>query len=83
MIVAEGIRPVHDDIVLAKLRSVQRIEFEAHFRRGVGKDHTKYSPVATASYRFLPGNNTTINITNNTLVFLFFIHSICVILGYS
>jgi DNA-directed RNA polymerase I and III subunit RPAC1 len=50
----EGIRPVHDDIVLAKLRPGQRIEFEAHCRRGVGKDHTKYSPVATASYRLLP-----------------------------
>lgn len=51
----EGIRPVHDDIVLAKMRPGQRIEFEAHCRRGVGKDHTKYSPVATASYRLLPG----------------------------
>lgn len=51
----EGIHPVHDDIVLAKLRPGQRIEFEAHCRRGVGKDHTKYSPVATASYRLLPG----------------------------
>jgi len=50
----EGIRPVHDDIVLAKLRPGQRIEFEAHCRRGIGKDHTKYSPVATASYRLLP-----------------------------
>jgi DNA-directed RNA polymerase alpha subunit len=55
----DGIRPVHDDIVLAKLRPGQRIEFEAHCRRGVGKDHTKYSPVATASYRLLPGESTT------------------------
>ncbi|RYH13284.1 hypothetical protein EON65_36025, partial [archaeon] len=50
----EGVRPVHDDIVLAKLAPGQRIEFEAHCRKGVGKDHTKFSPVATASYRLLP-----------------------------
>ena len=34
----------------------QRIEFEAHCRKGLGKDHTKFSPVATASYRLLPGS---------------------------
>jgi DNA-directed RNA polymerases I and III subunit RPAC1 len=45
---------VHDDIVLAKLRPGQRIEFEAHCRKGVGKDHTKFSPVSTVSYRLLP-----------------------------
>ena len=50
----DGVKPVHDDIVVAKLRPGQRIEFEAHCRKGVGKDHTKYSPVATASYRLLP-----------------------------
>lgn len=51
----EGVKPVHDDIVVAKLKPGQRIEFEAHCRKGVGKDHTKFSPVATASYRLLPG----------------------------
>lgn len=45
------IRPVHDDILIAKLRPGQTIELEAHCRRGIGKDHAKYSPVATASYR--------------------------------
>lgn len=50
----EGVRPVHNDIVIAKMRPGQRIEFEAHCRKGVGKDHTKFSPVATASYRLLP-----------------------------
>jgi len=49
-----GIRPVHEDILLAKLRPGQCIEFEAHARKGVGKDHAKYSPVATASYRLMP-----------------------------
>mmetsp|Transcript_28215 Transcript_28215/g.68650 ORF Transcript_28215/g.68650 Transcript_28215/m.68650 type:complete len:410 (+) Transcript_28215:1-1230(+) len=45
------IRPVHDDILIAKLRPGQEIELEAHARRGTGRDHAKFSPVATASYR--------------------------------
>lgn len=49
-----GIRPVHGDILLAKLRPGQVIELEAHGRRGIGKDHAKFSPVATASYRLMP-----------------------------
>jgi hypothetical protein len=28
---------VHDDIVIAKLKPGQRIEFEAHCRKGVGE----------------------------------------------
>jgi DNA-directed RNA polymerase I and III subunit RPAC1 len=50
----KGIRPVHEDILLAKLRPGQVIELEAHGRRGVGKDHAKFSPVATAAYRLMP-----------------------------
>ncbi len=50
----KGIRPVHEDILLAKLRPGQVVEFEAHARRGVGKDHAKFSPVATAAYRLMP-----------------------------
>jgi DNA-directed RNA polymerase I and III subunit RPAC1 len=49
-----GIRPVHEDILLAKLRPGQTIELEAHARLGDGKDHGKYSPVATACYRLMP-----------------------------
>lgn len=49
-----GLRPCHEDILLAKLRPGQSIEFEAHARVGVGKDHAKYSPVATACYRLMP-----------------------------
>jgi len=45
------IRTVHDDIILAKLRPGQVIELEVHGRRGYGRDHAKYSPLATASYR--------------------------------
>lgn len=50
----DGIKPVDGDIVLAKLRPGQHIEFEAHCCKGVGKDHAKFSPVATAAYRLLP-----------------------------
>lgn len=47
--------PVHKDILIAELRPGQRICLEAHAIKGIGKDHTKFSPVATASYRLLPG----------------------------
>jgi DNA-directed RNA polymerases I and III subunit RPAC1 len=46
-----GIRPVHEDILLAKLRPGQEIELEAYGHVGNGKDHAKFSPVATACYR--------------------------------
>ena len=46
--------PVHGDILLAKLQPGQRITLEAHAVKGIGKDHAKFSPVATASYRLLP-----------------------------
>ncbi len=50
----DPIRPVHDDIVLAKLRPGQSIEAELHIIKGVGRDHAKWSPAATAFYRQLP-----------------------------
>ena len=48
------IRPVHDKIMIAKLKPGQSIKLEAWCRKGIGKDHQKFSPVATASYRLLP-----------------------------
>lgn len=47
-------RPVNPDILLAKLRPAQEIRMELHAEKGIGKDHAKFSPVATASYRLLP-----------------------------
>ncbi|TFJ80752.1 hypothetical protein NSK_007929 [Nannochloropsis salina CCMP1776] len=44
----------HPDILIAKLKPGQRIKVEGWCRKGVGKDHAKYSPVGTASYRLLP-----------------------------
>ena len=49
-----AIAPVHPDILLAKLRPGQAIALEAHMHKGIGADHAKFSPVATASYRLLP-----------------------------
>lgn len=51
---ANGIRPVHEDILIAKLRPGQSIKLEAHCQKGIGKDHAKFSPVATVSYRLMP-----------------------------
>lgn len=48
------IRVVNPDIVVAKLRPGQEIDLEAHAILGIGQDHAKFSPVATASYRLLP-----------------------------
>ncbi|KAF8469557.1 DNA-directed RNA polymerase [Kalaharituber pfeilii] len=48
------IRPTNPDILLAKLRPGQEIDIEMHCVKGIGKDHAKFSPVATASYRLLP-----------------------------
>ncbi|XP_068088664.1 DNA-directed RNA polymerases I and III subunit RPAC1 [Hyperolius riggenbachi] len=47
-------RPVHSDILIAQLRPGQEIHVVMHCVKGVGKDHAKFSPVATASYRLLP-----------------------------
>lgn len=50
----DPIRPVHDDILIAKLRQEQCLDLELHCVKGVGKDHAKWSPVSCASYRLLP-----------------------------
>ncbi|EEQ32996.1 DNA-directed RNA polymerase core subunit rpc40 [Microsporum canis] len=48
------IQSANPDILLAKLRPGQKIDIEMHCIKGIGADHAKYSPVATASYRLLP-----------------------------
>jgi len=42
---ARPIRPVHDDIFIAKLRPGQEIEMELHCEKGIGRTHAKWSPV--------------------------------------
>ncbi|KAK7103479.1 DNA-directed RNA polymerases I and III subunit RPAC1-like [Littorina saxatilis] len=49
-----NIGPVRDNILLAKMRPGQELDLRLFCVKGVGKDHTKFSPVATASYRLLP-----------------------------
>lgn len=49
-----AIKPAYPDILIAKLRPGQGIQLEMHAIKGVGSDHAKFSPVATASYRLLP-----------------------------
>lgn len=48
------IKPIHADIEIARLRPGDSISGIFHARKGVGQDHAKWSPVATASYRLLP-----------------------------
>lgn len=45
---------VNPDILIAKLRPGQEISLTALAILGMGNDHAKFSPVATASYRLLP-----------------------------
>jgi DNA-directed RNA polymerase I and III subunit RPAC1 len=48
------IKPVDDDILIAKLSPGQELDLKMHCIKGLGKDHAKFSPVSTASYRLLP-----------------------------
>jgi DNA-directed RNA polymerase I and III subunit RPAC1 len=52
-----AIRPVNPDILVAKMRPGQHIHLRCHCIKGIGADHAKFSPVATASYRLLPSIN--------------------------
>jgi DNA-directed RNA polymerase I and III subunit RPAC1 len=48
------IKPLLDDILIAKLRPGQEIEMDLICEKGIGKTHAKWSPVCTAFYRLLP-----------------------------
>mmetsp|Transcript_12738 Transcript_12738/g.23129 ORF Transcript_12738/g.23129 Transcript_12738/m.23129 type:complete len:350 (-) Transcript_12738:13-1062(-) len=50
----DAVGVVHDDIIITKLRPGQVIEAELLCEKGIGKEHAKWSPVCTASYRLLP-----------------------------
>ncbi|KAJ4288164.1 DNA-directed RNA polymerase core subunit rpc40 [Kalmusia sp. IMI 367209] len=50
----DGIRSSHPDILIAKMRPGQHIELLMHAYKGIGQDHAKFSPVATATYRLMP-----------------------------
>ncbi|KAK9459152.1 DNA-directed RNA polymerase [Lipomyces oligophaga] len=59
----DGVHPTNPDILIAKLRPGQSIDLTMHCILGIGQDHAKFSPVATASYRLLP----TIDITGDPI----------------
>jgi DNA-directed RNA polymerases I and III subunit RPAC1 len=48
------VEPVNPDILIAKLRPGHIIDMDMHAVKGIGMDHAKFSPVATATYRLLP-----------------------------
>jgi DNA-directed RNA polymerase I and III subunit RPAC1 len=48
------IRPVHQKILIAKLSGNQEIDLRLHAVKGIGRDHAKFSPVATATYKLMP-----------------------------
>ncbi|KAI1006550.1 DNA-directed RNA polymerases I and III subunit [Podosphaera aphanis] len=50
----DAIKPSYPDILVAKLRPGQCIDVEMHAIKGLGSDHAKFCPVATASYRLMP-----------------------------
>lgn len=51
---AEQFGVLENDILISKMRPGHEIHCFMHAVKGIGKDHAKFSPVATASYRLLP-----------------------------
>ncbi|EGC30994.1 RNA polymerase III subunit [Dictyostelium purpureum] len=47
-------RPVEDDIPIMRLRPGQVIDVQLYCEKNIGREHIKWSPVCTASYRLLP-----------------------------
>lgn len=45
---------IHDDILISKMRPGHELDLKLVAVKGIGKDHAKFSPVATAFYRLLP-----------------------------
>lgn len=50
----EGIKPVYDNIIIAKLRENQELQLRLICHKGIGKQHAKWSPVCTAFYKLMP-----------------------------
>jgi len=46
--------PIHSDILIAKMRPGHELDLKLFAVKSNGKDHAKFSPVATAFYRLLP-----------------------------
>ena len=52
--IQEPIKPVFDDILIAKLAPGQEIDLDLVCAKGKGESHAKFSPVSTAWYRLMP-----------------------------
>lgn len=65
---AETPRPVHKNILIAKLSGKQEIDVRLHAVKGIGRDHSKFSPVATAVYRLMPNLKLTKKISGEAAV---------------
>lgn len=50
----EDIGSIHTDILINKMRPGHELDLKLVAVKGFGKDHAKFSPVATAFYRLLP-----------------------------
>jgi DNA-directed RNA polymerase I and III subunit RPAC1 len=50
----DPIRAANPGIIIAKMRPGQQISLLMHAFKGIGQDHAKFSPVATATYRLMP-----------------------------
>lgn len=50
----QGVKLVHSNIIVAKLRENQEIQLEVFAEKGIGRTHAKWSPVCTAFYRLEP-----------------------------
>ena len=51
---AIDVGPVEDDILVAKMRPGHEMDIKMFAVKGIGRDHSKFSPVCTAFYRLLP-----------------------------
>ncbi|CAD7078736.1 unnamed protein product [Hermetia illucens] len=49
-----SVGPIHDDILISQMRPGHEFDLKLLAVKGLGKDHAKFSPVATAFYRLLP-----------------------------
>ncbi|EFX76928.1 hypothetical protein DAPPUDRAFT_213644 [Daphnia pulex] len=50
----DAVGPVDDKILIAKMRPGHELDIKLHAMKGTGREHAKFSPVATAFYRLLP-----------------------------
>ncbi|XP_026494420.1 DNA-directed RNA polymerases I and III subunit RPAC1 [Vanessa tameamea] len=64
------IGPVHSDILISKMRPGHELDLHLVAVKGIGKDHAKFSPVATASYRLLPEITLTREVKGNEATLL-------------